>query len=86
MLGGRLSQIAGDVIDRKLTGYVDEVRIWKSARVQSQINLDRSNRLSGTELGLVFYLHDIEQDTYLYVLFKYLFRLCRYKSLNSHII
>ena len=56
VLGGRVSQIAGDVIDRKLNGYIDEVRIWKSARAQSQIELDRSNRLSGTESGLIFYL------------------------------
>ncbi len=56
VLGGRLYQRAGDVIDRKLNGYVDEVRIWESARAQSQIETDHSNRLSGTESGLVFYL------------------------------
>ena len=56
ILGGRLYQRAGDVIDRKLNGYIDEVRIWESARAQTQIETDRSNRLSGTESGLVFYL------------------------------
>ena len=56
VLGGRINQRAAEIIDRKLNGYVDEVRIWKVARAQSQIDLDRSNRLSGTEIGLTFYL------------------------------
>ncbi len=56
VLGGRLYQRAGDVIDSFYTGYIDEVRIWNLARVQSQIETDRANRLSGTESGLIFYL------------------------------
>ncbi|MES2689956.1 MAG: LamG-like jellyroll fold domain-containing protein, partial [Bacteroidota bacterium] len=46
----------GDVLDRTFNGYVDEVRIWNSARTQAQVERDRVNRLSGTETGLVFYL------------------------------
>lgn len=43
-------------IDHTFNGYVDEVRIWNSARTQAQLERDRVNRLSGTETGLVFYL------------------------------
>lgn len=57
-LGGRGYEQSGqpDVIDRTFNGYVDEVRIWNSARKQEQIIRDRVNRLAGTESDLVFYL------------------------------
>ncbi len=53
---GYQSLIGTETVDRKFTGYFDEVRIWNSSRSQEQINRDRVNRLSGTETGLVFYL------------------------------
>ncbi|MDZ4667752.1 MAG: LamG-like jellyroll fold domain-containing protein [bacterium] len=57
-LGGRGYQLSGsaEVVDRKFDGYMDEVRIWNSARKVEQINRDRVNRLSGTESDLIFYL------------------------------
>lgn len=56
-LGARAYQnITTEVLDRTFNGYIDEVRIWNSARTQSQVNRDRVNRLAGTETGLVFYL------------------------------
>lgn len=56
-LGARGYQnITTEVLDRKFNGYMDEVRIWNSARSQTQVNRDRVNRLAGTETGLVFYL------------------------------
>jgi hypothetical protein len=57
-IGARGFQPAGlpDVVDRTFNGFVDEVRIWNSARKQEQIIRDRVNRLAGTESDLVFYL------------------------------
>lgn len=57
-LGSRAYQplVGSTVIDRTFNGYVDEVRIWNSARTQAQLERDRVNRLAGTETGLVFYL------------------------------
>lgn len=46
----------GDVLDRTFDGYIDEVRIWNSARKQEQIDRDRVNRLAATEADLVFYM------------------------------
>lgn len=57
-LGARGYQplVGPTVYDRAFNGYVDEVRIWNSARTQAQVERDRVNRLSGTETGLIFYL------------------------------
>jgi hypothetical protein len=57
-LGGRGFQPPGlgDQLDRTFDGYIDEVRIWSSARKQEQIDRDRVNRLAATEADLLFYL------------------------------
>jgi hypothetical protein len=57
-LGGRGYQPSGsaEVVDRTFNGYLDEVRIWNSARKVEQINRDRVNRLDGSESDLIFYL------------------------------
>lgn len=39
------------------TGGIDEVRIWKRARTQAEIQMDMSRRLSGKETALVGYWH-----------------------------
>jgi len=41
--------------DMFYSGQIDEVRIWNSARMQTQINEYMSHRLSGTESALVGY-------------------------------
>ena len=56
-IGGRGFQPFGpEVLDRAFNGWIDEFRIWSSARSQMQIERDRINRLSGTETDLVCYL------------------------------
>jgi hypothetical protein len=58
-LGGRGFQPAGstsDILDRTFDGFIDEVRIWNSARKQEQVDRDRVNRLAGTESDLVLYV------------------------------
>src|SRR5262249_20343692 len=46
---GREGNFAGGAFD----GGIDEVRLWKSVRTASDIAGSRSNRLSGSESGLV---------------------------------
>jgi hypothetical protein len=41
--------------DRFFNGFIDELRIWKLARKQNQLLLDRNAKLSGSEPGLVAY-------------------------------
>ncbi len=41
--------------DHFFKGMLDDVRIWKLARRQNQINLDRMAKLKGDEMGLVAY-------------------------------
>lgn len=45
-----------DSTDNHFTGSMDEVRIWNTARLQSQIMRDRQNRLSGNEPALLLYV------------------------------
>jgi hypothetical protein len=56
-IGGRGYQPFGpEVVDRAFNGWIDEFRIWNSARSQLQIERDRINRLAGTETDLVCYI------------------------------
>jgi hypothetical protein len=57
-VGGRGYQppVGPDEIDRTFNGFVDEIRIWNSARTQAQIERDRLNRLSGSETDIVLYI------------------------------
>lgn len=57
-VGGRGYQppVGPDQIDRTFNGFVDEIRIWNSARTQVQIERDRLNRLSGSETDIVLYI------------------------------
>ncbi len=45
-----------EVIDRKFNGYVDEFRLWNTAKNQEQIKRDRLFRLQGNEAGLIAYI------------------------------
>jgi hypothetical protein len=57
-IGARAYQppVGADVLDRLYTGFVDEIRIWSSARTQFQIDRDYVNRLGGTESDLALYI------------------------------
>lgn len=57
-IGARAYQppVGADVLDRFFNGFVDEIRIWNSARTQFQIERDFINRLGGTESDLVLYI------------------------------
>lgn len=56
-IGARGFQPFGpEIVDRAFNGWIDEFRIWNSARSQLQIERDRINRLSGTETDLVCYV------------------------------
>jgi hypothetical protein len=57
-LGGRGFQppVGPEIIDRTFNGFVDEVRIWNSARTQVQIERDHLNRISGSESDIVLYI------------------------------
>lgn len=44
-----------DTYDRHFAGFIDEVRIWNSARLKDNIELERFNRLKGNEFGLIAY-------------------------------
>ncbi len=57
-IGGRGYEppVGPTVVDRTFNGYIDEVRVWSSARTQSQIDRDRVNRLAGTESDIVLYI------------------------------
>lgn len=57
-IGARAYQppVGVDVLDRLYTGFVDEIRIWSSARTQFQIDRDYVNRLGGTESDLALYI------------------------------
>ncbi len=57
-IGARAYQppFGADVLDRMFTGFVDEIRIWSSARTQFQIDRDYVNRLGGTESDLALYI------------------------------
>ncbi len=41
--------------DRHFSGFIDEVRIWNSARLRDNLELDMFNRLKGNEFGLIAY-------------------------------
>lgn len=41
--------------DQKLTGFMDEVRIWNYARTGTEINNDMNKTLAGTETGFLAY-------------------------------
>lgn len=55
-IGARYS-INGTVetIDQHFNGSIDEVRIWNSARLRDNLDLDMFNRLNGDEFGLMAY-------------------------------
>jgi len=56
-IGARGYQPFGpEVVDRAFNGWIDEFRLWNSARSQLQIERDRINRLAGTETDLVCYI------------------------------
>ncbi|MFT7084487.1 MAG: hypothetical protein ACJAV5_000193 [Vicingaceae bacterium] len=44
-----------ETIDQYFNGSIDEVRIWNSARLKDNLDLDMFNRLSGNEFGLMAY-------------------------------
>ena len=44
-----------ETYDRHFNGYIDEVRIWNSARLRDNIELEMFNRLKGNEFGLLAY-------------------------------
>lgn len=49
-------EFGGNTLDAKYyNGNIDELRIWNSARTQSQIQANMINELSGTETGLISY-------------------------------
>ncbi len=48
--------VGADFLDRKFNGFVDEIRIWSSARTQFQVERDYISRLGGTESDLVLYM------------------------------
>jgi hypothetical protein len=48
--------VGPDVLDRSFNGFVDEIRIWSSARTQFQVERDYVNRLGGTESDLLLYM------------------------------
>tara|TARA_B100001109_G_scaffold255893_1_gene262588 strand:- start:7710 stop:17348 length:9639 start_codon:yes stop_codon:yes gene_type:complete len=55
-IGARFSESGTQQsIDQFFHGNLDEVRIWNSARLAESIELDRYNRLSGDEFGLLAY-------------------------------
>lgn len=41
--------------DRHFSGYIDEVRIWNSARLRENIELEMFNRMRDNEFGLMVY-------------------------------
>ncbi|MFT6948572.1 MAG: hypothetical protein ACJARP_003006, partial [Vicingaceae bacterium] len=55
-IGARLLQ-NGTVFtyDQYFQGNIDEVRVWNSARLRGNIELDQYNRLTGNEFGLLIY-------------------------------
>lgn len=56
VVGARFSQNGVvETIDQHFTGNMDEVRIWNSARLRDNIELDMFNRLKGDEFGLLAY-------------------------------
>ena len=44
-----------ETFDQHYSGSIDEVRIWNSARLKDNLNLDMFNRLKGDEFGLIIY-------------------------------
>ena len=44
-----------ETIDQYFNGSLDEIRIWNSARLKDNIDLDMFNRLKGNEFGLMVY-------------------------------
>jgi hypothetical protein len=44
-----------DTFDQYFNGSLDEIRIWNSARLKDNIELDMFNRLKGDEFGLIAY-------------------------------
>lgn len=56
-IGARGYQPFGpEIVDRAFNGWIDEFRIWNSARSQLQIDRDRINRLTGSETDLACYI------------------------------
>ena len=55
-IGARYS-INGSIetYDQHFNGSIDEIRIWNSARLKDNIDLDMFNRLKGNEFGLLVY-------------------------------
>jgi len=55
-IGARFSVIANqEVFDQYFTGFMDEVRIWNTALLRDNIELNRYNRMKGDEFGLLAY-------------------------------
>ena len=51
-----IGSIFGNVQDKdRAKGYYDEIRIWSTARTQSQINTDRVKQIIGNETNLLSY-------------------------------
>ena len=51
------------IADRTINGLFDEIRIWNTARSETEINENKYNTLNGTETGLVGYWNFDDQAT-----------------------
>ncbi len=52
---GASGKLPSDVISEPFSGVIDEIRLWRRARRQPELQADKSRRLLGSEVGLAGY-------------------------------